>query len=534
MKKSILSLSIMAISIASAQAESVNKKLFLFKDLSSYQEKIVKTVDDSEIIEMPNTTVLKSVNYQLLSNGKRLPTSNVKIIPKSEKNIYIVNEGKKIIINDKPARLISYGPDFIKTKSDDNSFVKYTPKEKIESIMFERDIDSQSHILEIKPYNKVENAEINVSYTVGELNWEPKYILNLTDNIAVMDYVIEVDNKTNKNFNNVNLAISTDSIQRIHKDYSNGIEDYIFTVFKEAKEENKPEPYYHQAESLMMDTGARMMKSSVVSKMGKESIVFEQEINIDRKSKSLIDYDINNEFEYIKHNYARIYSTKEKQVYTPSTTIEVIREGDKDSMKLVPGVISIYADKDIYEGQLINEVNIGKVHKEQNLKLNIGDNNNIKITTKTLDSIEHDIYTEEVYRNNRNININVNANSNNISSIINDYRVYNNNVIIEKVNLKINSKIIKKGESLTFKNDYNTLIIKEKNIESLYKKIAEMSLLSKVSNIDYKNFNIEYKKIKDNYTEKELKYNENELKKGINENIYLLKIHKDFIKDVSK
>lgn len=548
MKKRILHMAITAVSMSTVLTmsnvhanENIDKKLFLFKDLSSYQEKIKTDIKDSYIIEMPNTTVLKSINYQLMSDSKRVFLDNAKIIPKSEKNIFIINQGKLVQINDKPATtLISYGPDFIKTKNQDNkhAFVRYTPKEKINSMTFQRDIDSQSHILEIKPNKDIEDAEINVSYSVGKLNWQPKYILNVTDDNVNLDYIIEIDNQTNKNFNDVNLAISTDSIQRIYKDYTNGIEDYIFTVFNTVVQPTPPiEAYgrYNKMEMAMSMDSMSEKSSRVVSKMGKESIVFDQKVNIDSNSKSLIEYDVDNKFEYNKNNKISLMATKKEIINNPVYSIEVIRKNDIDSMKLVPGVISVYADKDIYNGQLLNEIRVGKVNKNQNINLNMGENNDIKVISKLNSESEIIIYTERLSnKNNSDININVHS-TNERAAIKRDYDVYGNKIVLKEISMKINSKNVKSNEDLTIESYGNSFFVEEKDVNYVKSELMELSKLSKESHMSEKQKMESISRIQKDFGSKNMEFNESELKNGINKVVYKLEVtHKTYLERVSK
>lgn len=522
MNKNILALSVLALSISSANAETIEKKLFLFKDLSSYQEKIQTNIDDSKIIEMPNTTVLKSVNYQLTENGKRVHLDNAKIIPKSEKNIYIINEGKNVIINDELTNLVSYGPDFVKTKANEKSFVKYTPKEKIKSISFEKDIDSQSHILQITPSRAVDDAELNISYSIGELNWSPKYTFNMTESEIIMDYIIEIDNKTNKDFKGVNLAISTDSIQRIHKDYTNGIDDYIFTVFNQINK--NPQPYMERTEGVMMmsmqmDTASRKT-SRVVSTMGKESIVFDQKINIDSKSKSLIEYDVDNHFNYNKNNKTQLNINKEERFYNPVTFIEVLRKNDEDSMKLVPGVISIYSDKDIYKGQLINEVNIGRTNKNQNVKFNIGENNDITISSILEEEKKYNIFTENAV-NSRN-------------SIQNEYNIFNNSVSVKKIKLNVKSKKVRDGEDLEINSGYNSYFISPESVSAFTKELNFLNKASIISNFSEKELSVKMSELRKSFEIKSLIFNENKLKEEINQSVYSVSVNRLYVEKLIK
>jgi hypothetical protein len=521
MNKKILALSFLSISISisSANAETIEKKLFLFKDLSSYQEKMKTTIKDSKIIEMPNTTVLGSVNYQLTENGKRVYLDNAKIIPKSEKNIFIINEGKKVIINDELTNLVSYGPDFIKTKENEKSFVKYTPKEKIKSISFEKDIDSKSHILQITPSRVVDDAELSISYSIGELNWNPKYTINMTESEIIMDYIIEIDNKTNKNFKGVNLAISTDSIQRIHKDYTNGIDDYMFTVFNKT---NNPKPlqnhsYNERARGVVMMDTKSANTSSVVSTMGKESIVFDQKINIDSNSKSLIEYDVNNKFNYNKNNKTKLNINKKEILYNPVAFIELLRKDDEDSMKLVPGVISVYSDKDIYKGQLINELNIGRTNRNQNITFNIGENNDITISSFLEEEKIYDIFTETP-----------------TNSIKNEYSVFNNPIAVKKVKLNIKSSKVREGENLEINNGYNSYFISEKHLVKFSEELIILNKESVISNFSQKKLSVKMSNLRKKFELKRLIFNDYQLKEEINESVYSVSVNRFYVEKLIK
>jgi hypothetical protein len=537
MKKKIIALSVLSIAVMSAHAGQ-SKKLFLFNDLSSYQEKITTDIDGSEIIEMPNKTVLDSFKYQVFQDGKRINLDRVKIIPKSEKNIFVVNEGKKIKINDDPeAILVAEGPDFIKTRSfeENDIAVKYTSKEKIYSIQFEKNIDSQSHIAEIIPFSDIDDAEINVSYTLGELKWEPKYNLNLLPgNKAILDYFIEIENKTNMDFENVNLAISTDSISRINKDYSNGITDYIFTVFKEASDKNPqpPQPVYYQSRSKGMEMMSMDAShaSQVVSKMGKESIVFGNTMNISSNSKSSLDYDIDNEFEYKKENTSQLQFSNKEYTYNPKTTVEVLRKDDKDSMKMVPGVISVYADRDIYNGQLVNEVRTGKINKSQNLFVSIGDNNNIEIKTSKKEKAKYSIFTESLNQGRNDINVNIHSGGSVISK--NSYRLFEKKIIVEDVTLKVNSKNIAKNETLKI-NSGNIVVRGEGNKHKVLEELQNIAKQSANKSISDKDYRLFMNKLSKEHS-RALDFNEKQLKKGIKEKIYVISIQNQFLSEVKR
>lgn len=480
-----------------------SKKLFLFSDLSSYQEKINTDIKDEKILELSDSTVLDSFNYQLMKNGERINLEYLKILPKSEKNIFLINKNENISVNVnnniKTGKLISEGVDFIKIETT-NGLTQYIPKIKIDDISFTKNINSENHIVQIKTYDDLENVDLNINYTLGEIKWKPKYVLNLMeDNNAKFDYIIEVDNNTSLDFNNIQLALSTDSINRINNYFDKGLNEYIFTVFNNSKNDT-PIPINYAQDSRME---LRMFKAESnintardINVMGKESIVFDNPITITSKAKTNLEYNINKSFNYKRKNNYTLFVNKYNPITikSPKTEIELIRKNNNNSTKLVSGVMSVYSDKDIYQGQLITEVNIPDTDKNQNINFDFGDNNNIKIHSKYEKEKQYSIFIEN--------DINKKLMENKITAYYSNFNITSNKIYKDET-LEINA---------------NKIIITKENEKKELINILENFNNKTLTNKEYIIF---INNLKEKFSSKII-YNENDLNNEIKENVIIV------------
>lgn len=399
------------ISANSMAMKNKDTKLFLFKDLAGYQA--VERVDlDNNILQLPNTSVLESFKIQVYKDGKRIPLKMTKIMKKSDENIFHINKGKKVKINNGATEtLVSNGGDFVKTSPSpwgSNGFTKYTSKSKIESIEFEMDINVSNHIAQLVPFSPVANAEIQYSYALGDISWQAKYNLHLLpNNKAKFDYFIEIDNGTQQTFEDVSLRISTESIQRVFNDFDKGNKQFIFS--HENTVINNPVTYSKQNfnESARVPMQSKMMmadtryESSTQTQlvMGKESIVFNNPITIPSQTKVSLDYDIDNEFEYTKQNTFNLQyqnkTAKDSIIYNPSLKVTVKRDKAPDSMNTSAGVVSVYAGEYLSKAQLLKEQHIGKMDKDNDFKITLFDNNSIKIRSKAISEKNSSFYYKD-------------------------------------------------------------------------------------------------------------------------------------------
>jgi hypothetical protein len=508
-----------------SQTISANEqKLIFFKDLTHYKEKTEISLNDKTYIELSDTAVLDSVQIQVYNDkNERINLKSLEIIEQSENNIFKVNKNSKIFINEKEYILLSNGGDFLKVLK--NNMTTYIPKNKIESISFEKDINGKNHLVKLIGFKTIENLNMEYSYTMGDINWKPKYDLYLLkNNKATFDYNIQIDNKTNRTFKDVEMTFISEPIKRFYQEYSNSENDSLFSNKKINQVLKYPindglENLISTKESskIMMAMSADNSNNNFIEQKiegGKRILEFSGKVNLPSNTDSSFSYLMDKEFKYIKNNnyilnYDYITSNK-KSIKTPTLEVSIDRKDSQYHIPLSEGVVRIFSNKKTYENQLLQEDYIEEKQKNENLYFDLGNNHDINIFSK---EIKNDIntkikfvikgkdYGEEYKRiNNRRSQF--------------DY-IHNKEIEIKAVSFKTESTKINEDETLKISTHYHEYLTTDINVAKKIQK--EITKYSKYRFGKKEDAQIEYEKFinkikstlnnKNTYSEKDLKNN---------------------------
>jgi len=381
-------ISILISVLFSSHLYASDQKLIFFKDFTHYKEKTVIDLDDKTYIELSDTAVLDTINIQVFNaKNERISLKNIDVMEQSESNIFTVNKNSPVFINDKEYVLISNGGDFIKVLDGEKTM--YIPKNKIENLSFEKDINGNNHIVKVTGFKPTPNATLEYSYTFGNINWKPKYNLSLLeDNIALLDYNIQIDNNTTRNFKDVEIKFISEPIQRFYSNFSSSSNDSIFESKKEIPTPyNQPSIRYSNmnqdvmSKSMMVASEANIVSHDIES--GKRVINFEGKFDIPANTNSSFSYLIGKEFKYIKHNdFSMTYYLKndnQKKLSSPNLNIHIDRKEAQYHIPLSAGIVRVFSGYNTYENQLIKEDSISDKQDNDNLYFNLGKNYNINI-----------------------------------------------------------------------------------------------------------------------------------------------------------
>lgn len=503
------------------------QKLIFFKDFAHYKEKSEIDLSNKTYIELSDTAVLESVNVQIFNKeGKRLNLKSLEIMEQSESNIFKVNKDLSIYINEKEYTLISNGGDFIKVL-DKNSKITYIPKVKIENMSFEKDINGRNHLVKINGFNNQNNINIEHSYTMGNISWKPKYNLYLLDdNEALLDYNIQVSNKTNRDFKNVGMTFISEPITRYYRTFSNSENDLIFNVKNNKEEKPIPIAYKRQYESKTFMSDQLSDSYNAVNhtiESGKRVLNFKGNVDIPANTDNSFSYLKDKKLKYLKENNFNFrYNLKNQEsIEAPILTIRINREKVQHQTPLSQGVIRIFSDKNNFKNKLIQENILNEKQKNEELLFNIGNNYNINIKS-ILSNSKYDLsqnftligsgYNKDVSENNKKSRF--------------DYKD-KKHINIRTIEFETNSTDISPSEVLNVNlNDGRYFTDNEDLIKQIKLKILNENKLFTSNDIEgeaREKYNI-FKKEITNKLKTKIKYNENDLKNNKSIKIYLVSI----------
>jgi hypothetical protein len=383
---------ILMLSGTSLLAFENEQKLIFFKDLAHYKTKENINIKNNLYLELSDTAVLKSFAVKVTKDDKRIPLKRKEIIKQAESNVFLVNKNKSVTVNGKPYTFLSNGADFLKLKNDKKRST-YIPKDKIDEISFEQDINTSNHLVNIVPYESINGAKLEYSYTLGNINWEPSYSLYLKGNKAYLDYEIAIDNQTHQDFKNVDISFVSESIVRYYSDFKTSNDELLFNrkINYNSNDRGFDKFGYDRngysingSPSTMMKEGIIVgsnIKNSLVS--GKRVMNVEGKVNIPSKKTTYIAYKQDKEFEFKKINYFELKhknpNSKGDKRFVPTQSIVINRDNSKYHLDLSAGVFRIFAGTSLYENQLLKEEHISKKEFNEGLNFDLGDNHNIVI-----------------------------------------------------------------------------------------------------------------------------------------------------------
>lgn len=388
---------ILMLSGTSILAFENEQKLIFFKDLAHYKAKEVVDVKSNLYLELSDTAVLKSFAVKVLKDGTRIPLKRKEIIKQAESNVFLVNKNKNVTVNGKNYTFISNGADFLKLKNEQKRST-YIPKSKVEEISFEQDINTNNHLVNVVPYQDIDAATLEYSYTLGNIKWEPSYSLYLEGNKAYLDYEIAIDNQTHQDFKNVDVSFVSESITRYYSTFNTSNDELLFSIkinyspntngfntvgydrngFDKFGYNRSGSPSTMIKEGIVVGSN---IKNSLVA--GKRIMNVEGKVNIPSKKTTYIAYKQDKEFEFKKVNYFNLKhknpKSKGDKMFVPTQSIEINRDNSKYHLDLSAGVFRIFSGTSLYDNQLLKEEHISKKEFNEGLNFDLGDNHNIVI-----------------------------------------------------------------------------------------------------------------------------------------------------------
>ena len=505
MKKTILAISLMSIMSLGANAETT-KKLTFYKDLSQYKESKTVNLEPNKplLVNLTDTAVLDTFNVSLMKEGKLITPRSVETHPKSEENIFKLNKGETIFINNVKYTLIENGKGFIKVKTE-NNLITFIPKNKIEIISFTNDVDATSHIVQVKSNSPVQDVDLSYSYVLGEMSWGPKYDLYIKDkNNIELDYNIEIKNETLTSFEDLSVVFMLDDINRIYKEYTTdtngGLFDYnqYLVILKDGSTTYKrvydSEGYDQVGYNKVGYNRSGVSNSNfyqineVLSELnnGRRSFSFSEKVSIPAKARTLYPYKNALLMPYEKEN--NIYLTnrvEEGQVFIPQSNLLI---ENKDEIQLSKGVVRIFNSQKGLNSDVVGEEHLRENKGSEKIKINIGDNYGVKIKVEDVDIVNEGKIivskTKNFVRSNvRTVPYSVSKIKINIDNVGKEkiLSFKNNNIILEKDKSKLDSLI---GLNIVDEMDILEYQKVNKKINDLRQKDYEIDL-SKVSELTF-------------------------------------------------
>jgi hypothetical protein len=401
MRKTLITLSIMLSTMVNAD----QKELTLYKDLTHYKEQTDVNFNQKVLISLTDTAVLDTFNVSIKDKSGLITPNSIQIHPKSEENIFKLNKGKTVFINDEQYTLMENGKGFIKVRNMKN-LVTFIPKSKIDIIAFTNDVDATSHIAQIIPNEQQGDVQMSFSYALGEVSWKPKYDMYIKDADTVqMDYNIEINNASLNTFEDIKVKFMLEDISRHYDQYvssvNGGIFDYEqYVVMREVDgqfgyktdlvrrnyDENGFDQYgydRHGYDSVGLSKSGFNKVSSVLEN-GKRAFEFSKLVDVPAKAKTLFPFKNALEMAYEKTNTLYINTSVEKDdMMVPQAELSV---ENTTGVPLSEGVLRLFSGKKGFESTVIKELSLAGNVDNEDLTINIGDNYGIKakVLGKTL------------------------------------------------------------------------------------------------------------------------------------------------------
>jgi len=489
MKYKILSLSILMVS-ASLSAEN-SKNLILYKDIAQYSEKSSINLKNETILLLNDSALLDTFNVVILdSKGGMINLNSVEIHEVDENNLFKLNKNKEVFVNGKKYILSENGKGFIKLINEEG-LMTFIPKDKIKEIAFSNNVDNNYHIVKIGTPKINKEADILFSYSLGNIDWKPKYNIYIGEERLQLDYNVEISNKTLNSFENVNVFFEQENFTRHYTEFNTYNNDGLFnkeynivanydegTVNKSNKEGG--DNSFLDMEALEVDYNAAYIKK----RDSINSFSLNKKINIPSNTKVLYPYIDSKVMNYAKKNTLQVDEIMHiGSTYIPSNTIIINNE---NGIPINNGIARKFSGKKEEPNKLIGEVSLLKSSEKEDVKIVIGNNYGINVKVKSIamsekymipismniiDALSNKREVKEIYLNIKEITIDIKniGNEKNISFLSDDLISSSD---LEKIKSEI-SKINNKSDSK------ENAEIKIEKIKKLLSKEIEVNLNKK-------------------------------------------------------